>query len=173
MPAFLALIGVLLGVLAVQADRPPTSIALEVGRRIERELTGGQTHSYQITLNRGDFYKIRCTNSRSRTGAPPRTRGGSFTHSTTLAVFTGGPKSRIESMPNEIFREAVDLPQNDRATLAGLLIDSLEGPPDPDLDAAWAEIEAGTVTTIPFLREVSDARLARLRLDEMCARDAT
>jgi putative addiction module component (TIGR02574 family) len=59
---------------------------------------------------------------------------------------------------NQIFLEAADLPENDRATLAGLLIDSLEGPPDPDIEAAWAaeierrvaEVEAGTVKTIPW-----------------------
>jgi putative addiction module component (TIGR02574 family) len=59
---------------------------------------------------------------------------------------------------NQIFREAADLPENERATLAGLLIDSLEGPPDPDIEAAWAaeierrvaEVEAGTVDAIPW-----------------------
>ncbi|MBN1152969.1 MAG: addiction module protein [Dehalococcoidia bacterium] len=59
---------------------------------------------------------------------------------------------------NQIFREAADLPENDRATLAGLLIVSLESPPDPDIEAAWAaeierrvaEVEAGTVKTIPW-----------------------
>jgi putative addiction module component (TIGR02574 family) len=59
---------------------------------------------------------------------------------------------------SQIFLEAADLPENDRATLAGLLIDSLEGPPDPDIEAAWAaeierrvaEVEAGTVKTIPW-----------------------
>ena len=47
---------------------------------------------------------------------------------------------------------------NDRATLAGLLIESLESPTDPDVDAAWAaeaerrwmEIESGAVQTIPW-----------------------
>ena len=61
---------------------------------------------------------------------------------------------------NEIFREAADLPEHDRATLAGLLIDSLEGEPDPDVEAAWAaeikrrvaEVEAGTVKTVPWER---------------------
>ena len=70
---------------------------------------------------------------------------------------------------NQIFLEAADLPENDRATLAGLLIDSLEGPPDPDIEAAWAaeierrvaEIEAGTVSTIPW-EEVRQRLLNRL-----------
>ena len=59
---------------------------------------------------------------------------------------------------NEIFREAADLPEQDRATLAGLLIDSLEGLPDPDVEAVWAaeinrrvaEVDAGTVKTVPW-----------------------
>jgi putative addiction module component (TIGR02574 family) len=58
----------------------------------------------------------------------------------------------------QLFREALELTDNDRATLAGLLIESLEGPPDPDVDAAWAaeaerrwqEIESGAVQTIPW-----------------------
>ena len=70
---------------------------------------------------------------------------------------------------NEIFREASDLPENDRATLAGLLIESLEGEPDPDVEAAWAaeikrrvaEVEAGTVKTIPW-EEVRQRLIDRL-----------
>jgi putative addiction module component (TIGR02574 family) len=58
----------------------------------------------------------------------------------------------------QLFREALELTDNDRATLAELLIESLEGPPDPDVDAAWAaeaerrwqEIESGAVQTIPW-----------------------
>jgi putative addiction module component (TIGR02574 family) len=64
---------------------------------------------------------------------------------------------------NEILREAVDLSEHDRATLAGLLIESLEGEPDPDVEAAWAaeierrvaEVEAGTVKTIPWKKSDS------------------
>jgi putative addiction module component (TIGR02574 family) len=59
---------------------------------------------------------------------------------------------------NEIFREATELSEQDRATLAGLLIESLEGEPDPDVEAAWAaeierrvaELDAGTVKTNPW-----------------------
>ncbi len=57
----------------------------------------------------------------------------------------------------EMFRQAFELPESDRATLAGLLIESLEPPPDPDVEELWAEearrwreIEAGTVQTIPW-----------------------
>jgi len=58
----------------------------------------------------------------------------------------------------ELFREAARLPERDRATLAGLLIESLEPAPEPDVEAAWsneierrvAELDAGTVITIPW-----------------------
>ena len=58
----------------------------------------------------------------------------------------------------ELFREAAQLPERDRATLAGLLIESLEPAPEPDAEAAWskeieqrvAELDAGTVETIPW-----------------------
>lgn len=57
-----------------------------------------------------------------------------------------------------VFREAFELPDRDRATLAGLLIESLEPPPDPDVEELWAEeaerrwreIESGTAVTIPW-----------------------
>ena len=63
----------------------------------------------------------------------------------------------------------MELEDNDRATLAGLLIESLEGPVDPDVEKAWAaeierrwqEIESGKVKTIPW-EEVK----ARLLSDE-------
>jgi putative addiction module component (TIGR02574 family) len=58
----------------------------------------------------------------------------------------------------ELFREAAGLPERDRATLAGLLIESLEPAPEPDVEAAWSkeiarrvgEMEAGTVETISW-----------------------
>jgi putative addiction module component (TIGR02574 family) len=70
---------------------------------------------------------------------------------------------------NEIFREAAELSEQDRATLAGLLIESLEGEPDPDVEAVWAaeierrvaELDAGTVQTIPW-EEVRQRLLDRL-----------
>ena len=39
----------------------------------------------------------------------------------------------------EIFQEAASLPDTQRAELAGMLLDSLEGEFDPDIEAAWAE----------------------------------
>jgi putative addiction module component (TIGR02574 family) len=58
----------------------------------------------------------------------------------------------------ELYREATDLPERERAELAGMLIESLDGPPDENVEAAWAEeverrvreIESGTVETIPW-----------------------
>lgn len=58
----------------------------------------------------------------------------------------------------KLFREAFDLPESDRATLAGLLIESVEDAPDSDVEEAWAvvaerrwrEIESGNVQTIPW-----------------------
>jgi len=35
----------------------------------------------------------------------------------------------------ELFREAMELTDSDRATLAGLLLESLERPPDPEVEA--------------------------------------
>ena len=58
----------------------------------------------------------------------------------------------------ELFREAGQLPERDRATLAGLLIESLEPAPEPDAEAAWsqeiarrvAELDAGEVELISW-----------------------
>lgn len=58
----------------------------------------------------------------------------------------------------DVFRQAFELPEGERATLAGLLIESLEAPPDPDVEELWAEeaerrwreIESGAVATIPW-----------------------
>lgn len=58
----------------------------------------------------------------------------------------------------EQFRDVFELSESERATLAGLLIESLEPPPDPDVEALWAaeeqrrwqEIESGVVETVPW-----------------------
>lgn len=70
---------------------------------------------------------------------------------------------------NDIFREAAELSEQDRAALAGLLIESLEGEPEPDLQAAWAaeierrvaELDSGTAKTVPW-EEVRQRLLDRL-----------
>jgi putative addiction module component (TIGR02574 family) len=59
---------------------------------------------------------------------------------------------------NDLFREASELSESERAELAGLLLESLEGEPDEDVEAAWAEeierrvrqIDSGEVKTIPW-----------------------
>jgi putative addiction module component (TIGR02574 family) len=66
-----------------------------------------------------------------------------------------------------VLQEAFELPENDRATLAGLLIESLEQPPDPEVEEIWAveaerrwrEIQSGDAETIPW--EVVRAKLFR------------
>lgn len=60
----------------------------------------------------------------------------------------------------QVFRDALELTDNERATLVGLLIESLENGKhlDPDVEAAWAaeaerrwkEIESGKVKTVPW-----------------------
>ena len=58
----------------------------------------------------------------------------------------------------ELFGEAAKLSEQDRAALAGLLIESLEPAEEPDVEAAWseeiarrvAEIDSGAVELIPW-----------------------
>lgn len=58
----------------------------------------------------------------------------------------------------DVWKEASALSEKDRADLAGLLIESLEGEPDEDVEAAWAaelerrvaELDASTVEGIPW-----------------------
>ena len=69
----------------------------------------------------------------------------------------------------DVWKEAADLSDEDRATLAGLLIESLEGEPDLGVEAAWAaeiekrvaELDAGTVESIPW-EQVRQRLLDRL-----------
>ena len=69
----------------------------------------------------------------------------------------------------ELFRDAFELSDEERATLAGLLLESLEGPPDEGVAEAWAaeaqrrweEIQSGQVETVPW-EEVRE-RLFRKR----------
>jgi putative addiction module component (TIGR02574 family) len=68
-----------------------------------------------------------------------------------------------------LFRDASELPERDRATLAGLLIESLEADAEPDVEEAWsgeikrrvADIESGNVETVPW-EEVRRRLLDRL-----------
>ena len=65
---------------------------------------------------------------------------------------------------HEIFQDASELPDRDRAELAGMLIESLDGEPDPDAEALWSEeverrvrqVDAGEVALIPWEQVRSD-----------------
>ena len=58
----------------------------------------------------------------------------------------------------DVFAEAVQLPERDRATLAGLLIETLDPVSENDVEAAWseeikrrvAEVESGSVELISW-----------------------
>jgi len=59
---------------------------------------------------------------------------------------------------DEIYQEASELSDKERAELAGLLLETLDGEPDPGVEAAWAEeverrvrqIDSGEVKMIPW-----------------------
>jgi putative addiction module component (TIGR02574 family) len=73
----------------------------------------------------------------------------------------------------DLYREASELSESERAELAGLLLESLESEPEAGVEAAWAEeierrvreIDAGKGKTIPWeqLRAQMHARLAEKR----------
>jgi putative addiction module component (TIGR02574 family) len=65
----------------------------------------------------------------------------------------------MKQSSSEVFKRALGLGARDRATLAGLLIESLEREePDRDLETAWKveiqrrikELDSGDVKTIPW-----------------------
>jgi putative addiction module component (TIGR02574 family) len=70
----------------------------------------------------------------------------------------------------ELFKQASQLPEKDRAELAGLLLESLETEPDPGVEQAWAkeierrvaELDSGAVKTVPW-ETVKAKLLGRLR----------
>lgn len=45
----------------------------------------------------------------------------------------------MERNLKNVFQEAVQLPERDRATLAGLLIETLDPVSESDVEAAWSE----------------------------------
>jgi hypothetical protein len=57
----------------------------------------------------------------------------------------------------ELYEKAVELPETDRALLAGLLIESLEGEPDEAVNEGWlaetrrrvSELESGAARSLP------------------------
>ena len=58
----------------------------------------------------------------------------------------------------ELFRRASELPGNDRATLAGLLIESLESGQENDVESQWLgeierrlqELDSDKIKTVPW-----------------------
>ncbi|HEY4641610.1 MAG TPA: addiction module protein [Thermoanaerobaculia bacterium] len=63
----------------------------------------------------------------------------------------------------QLFREAAELPENDRAALAGMLIESLEPAPTPEVKAAWSrEIERR-------VREIDEGSVELVSWDEVRA----
>jgi putative addiction module component (TIGR02574 family) len=69
-----------------------------------------------------------------------------------------------------ILKQALELSDAERAELAGALLESLEPPPDTDIDAAWREeiakrigqLDSGAVEPIPW-EIVRDRLYSRLR----------
>ena len=72
---------------------------------------------------------------------------------------------------DEILRKALSLPEQDRADLAGALIDSLDAEAEERVEEAWraeierraTELDSGAVQSIPW--EVVKARLSRASRD--------
>jgi putative addiction module component (TIGR02574 family) len=64
----------------------------------------------------------------------------------------------MSTLTSDLFRQALDLNENDRATLAGLLIESLEEKPAEELESVWKaeisrrtlELDSGEVETISW-----------------------
>lgn len=67
---------------------------------------------------------------------------------------------------DELYREALQLSEAERAELAGMLLDSIEPSPDPDVEKAWLieierrmeQLDTGQVQSVPW-----DQVRARLR----------
>jgi len=68
-----------------------------------------------------------------------------------------------------VLREALTLPESERAEIAGALLESLEPEPEADVETAWrqevaarmAAVETGEVETTPW-EEIREGFLARL-----------
>jgi putative addiction module component (TIGR02574 family) len=84
-------------------------------------------------------------------------------HADTYPSLTPCPSrsGRIQHMSRavqELYEKASELARNDRAELAGLLLESIEEPSDQGVEEAWAaeierrmaEFRAGRVKTIPW-----------------------
>ena len=70
-------------------------------------------------------------------------------------------------LPNKLLQEALKLSTEERAALATALLATLDGPADPDVEAAWVaeieqrlvEIDSGAVKPVPW----QEARASILR----------
>ena len=75
----------------------------------------------------------------------------------------------MERNADALLREALTLPESDRADIAGALLNSLEPAGEADIEAAWrrevaarvAAVDAGEVETTPW-SEIRDRLFARL-----------
>ena len=105
-----------------------------------------------------DFVFYKATTSK---GAQRRGAIGSYVRAEQSSSFLSkDQRSTVFRMSSvvDLFRQAADLSEDDRATLAGLLIESLETERDPDVEESWrqeidrrvAQLEAGEVETIPW-----------------------
>ncbi|HSL81681.1 MAG TPA: addiction module protein [Thermoanaerobaculia bacterium] len=69
-----------------------------------------------------------------------------------------------------VLKEALNLPEDDRADIAGALLESLQPAAEADVEAAWrqevaarvAALDAGEVETVPW-EEVRNRLFTRLR----------
>lgn len=76
----------------------------------------------------------------------------------------------MERHAEAVLKEALTLPEDDRADLAGALLESLEPAGETDVEAAWrqevaarvAALDAGEVETLPW-EEVRNRLFTRLR----------
>lgn len=75
-----------------------------------------------------------------------------------------------QATPAELLQHALQLPEDDRLALATELLESVEGPEDPEWAAAWAaeldrrvqELDEGRAKTVPWA-EVKAKLEARYR----------
>lgn len=75
----------------------------------------------------------------------------------------------MERSADAVLRQALSLPEADRADIAGALLQSLEPAEESDIEAAWREevaarvaaLDAGEVETIPW-EDLRDRLVARL-----------
>ena len=71
---------------------------------------------------------------------------------------------------DEVLRQALNLPEEERAEIAGALLESIEPPADVEIEQAWREevarriaaLDAGQARTVPW-EEVREQLYARLR----------